>query len=211
MAAYEFDGPNTHGFDMDWVQDSGSTSLFCVDTPGYPANPINNTDTVSHKGSFAQWVEVKIGGMWYVCSACHMWHTILHAKSNATATGWVARPGKVNEIVEGMIPGFANDWNEDDPVPTVIGIEPATGVNTDPARITSVTGTNFVNGATVKLTKTGQADIVATSVAFVSATELTCTFNLTNKAVGQWNVVVQNMDNPTAGTLANGFTVTTPP
>ena len=90
--------------------------------------------------------------------------------------------------------------------PTVTGITPSSGQNTTSISITNLAGTGFLPGATVKLTKTGQSDIAATGVTVVSATQITCTFDLTGKIAGQWNVVVTNTDSQT-GTFTNGFTV----
>jgi hypothetical protein len=62
----------------------------------------------------------------------------------------------------------------------------------------------------VKLTKTGQSDIIASSTnAFTlnsSTTLASGTFPITGAATGAWNVVVTNPDGQT-GTLSNGFTV----
>lgn len=91
--------------------------------------------------------------------------------------------------------------------PTVAAITPRTGANTGSVSITNLAGTGFVSGATVKLTRSGQSDIVATSVNVVSATQITCSFNLTGKKTGLWNVVVTN-PSALSGTLANGFGVT---
>src|SRR5205823_1502041 len=54
---------------------------------------------------------------------------------------------------------------------------------------------------------TGQADITATAVTVVSDTKITCTFDLTGKKAGQWNVEVTNTNQMMPGTLNNGFTV----
>ncbi|MFC1993902.1 beta strand repeat-containing protein [Chloroflexota bacterium] len=93
--------------------------------------------------------------------------------------------------------------------PTVTSITPSTGVNTGSVSITDLAGTNFVDGATVKITKTGESDINATSVAWDSAIKLTCDFDLSGAATGLWNVVVTNPDTQ-YGTLHEGFTVTAP-
>jgi hypothetical protein len=90
--------------------------------------------------------------------------------------------------------------------PTVTSITPATGANTGTISITNLTGTSFVNGARVKLNRTGQLDIAATGVVWVSATKLTCNLSLAGAAPGTWNIVVTNPDNR-SGTLPNGFTV----
>ena len=95
------------------------------------------------------------------------------------------------------------------PAPTVTSITPNTGVNTTTISITNLAGTNFLAGATVKLNRTGYADIAGTSVNVVSPTQITCTFDLTNKIAGQWNVVVINPDGQEA-MLTNGFTITAP-
>jgi len=96
------------------------------------------------------------------------------------------------------------------PAPTVTGITPSSGVNTGTVHITNLAGTNFQSGATVKLTKSGQSDINATNVTVVSPSQITCDFDLTGAATGQWNVVVRNPDSQT-GQLDNGFTVNASP
>ncbi|MDO9325410.1 MAG: PGF-pre-PGF domain-containing protein, partial [Methanoregula sp.] len=90
--------------------------------------------------------------------------------------------------------------------PTVTAITPASGINTTTISITNLAGTNFAAGATVKLNRTGIADIPGTVVTVVSPTKITCTFDLTGTTAGEYNVVVTNSDNQ-AGMLVNGFTV----
>ncbi|MEP6569512.1 MAG: hypothetical protein ABJC10_07030 [Acidobacteriota bacterium] len=85
-------------------------------------------------------------------------------------------------------------------------ITPNTGG--DGGSVTStVYGTSIRSAATVRLTRTGQADIVGsnTSVA-ANGLSITTTFDLTGKALGLWNVVVTNPGNTTA-TLAAAFTI----
>jgi len=50
---------------------------------------------------------------------------------------------------------------------------------------------------------------MATNVVVVSATKITCTFDLSEKTPGQWDVVVTNPDGQSAS-LAGAFTITTP-
>ena len=69
-----------------------------------------------------------------------------------------------------------------------------------------ITGSNFQNGATVKLTRSSRADIVASPVVLRSSTEMQCFFNIPTDSRGSWNVVVTNTDG-TTGTLSNGFDV----
>ena len=91
--------------------------------------------------------------------------------------------------------------------PTVTGIEPSSGPNSGSTSITNLAGTGFLAGATAKLKRTGQSDITATSVAIVSSTKITCSFGLTGKKTGLWDVYVQNTD-LLSGTLTNGFGIT---
>jgi hypothetical protein len=91
--------------------------------------------------------------------------------------------------------------------PLVINsITPATGANTGSVTITNLAGTGFKAGASVKLTRSGYADIAATSVA-ISGSKITCKFPITGKAAGAWNVVVTNKDGH-KGTKYSGFKIT---
>jgi hypothetical protein len=101
---------------------------------------------------------------------------------------------------------LANGFTIKNPAPTITSIIPNTNVTGLPVNITSLTGTNFQIGATVKLMK-GSAIIQATNVVVVSATQVTCIFDLNEAAAGQWDVLVTNPDTQT-GTLPSGFTVT---
>jgi outer membrane protein OmpA-like peptidoglycan-associated protein len=99
------------------------------------------------------------------------------------------------------------------PSPTVISLSTNRGVNTDTIEL-AVAGANFNKSTFVKLTKTGESDILAENVTVVSKTELTCTLNLKGKTAGLWNVAVINIgtftkkEKPTI--LDNGFTIETP-
>ena len=63
-------------------------------------------------------------------------------------------------------------------------------------------------GSTVRLTRAGYSDIIATGVTVVSPTQITCSFNLLGAAAGTWNILVTNPDGKTSGTLT--FTVNSP-
>jgi hypothetical protein len=93
--------------------------------------------------------------------------------------------------------------------PAITGVTPASGTNNGPINITALSGTNFRSGAAVRLTQTGQPDVVATAVAVPSSGNITCTFDLTGKASGLWDVIVTNSDGQN-GTLTAGFKVETP-
>ncbi len=92
--------------------------------------------------------------------------------------------------------------------PAVSGILPSTAPNTGPVQVT-ISGTGFLSGATVKLTRAGQSDLTGTGVSVPSSSTLTCSFNLTGEAPGQWDVVATNTDGQ-SGTLAKGFAVVQP-
>lgn len=96
------------------------------------------------------------------------------------------------------------------PAPMVTAITPNKGANNGTVFISAINGTTFLPGATVQLTKSGQAPITATGVNVESMTRINCTFDLTGKAIGNWNVIVQNTDGKSGG-LASGFEVTPPP
>ena len=73
-------------------------------------------------------------------------------------------------------------------------IVPSEGYAGTSVAITDLSGGNFQSGATVQLAHSGST-INATSVVWVSATELTCTFVIPSTAVtGSWDVVVTNPD-----------------
>lgn len=99
------------------------------------------------------------------------------------------------------------------PNPTVISLSTNHGVNTGSIDL-KITGNNFHKSVFVKLTKTGEADIMAENLNLISKTELTCTLNLQGKTPGTWDVVVSNIgtitkkEKPTI--LANGFTIELP-
>src|SRR5882724_13255668 len=85
--------------------------------------------------------------------------------------------------------------------PTVGSVSPSSGTTAGGTAVT-ITGTNFVTGATVTLGGTA-----ATNVVVVSASQMTATTPA--HAAGAVNVVVTNPDTQN-GTLTNGFTYTSP-
>src|SRR5581483_7130793 len=65
--------------------------------------------------------------------------------------------------------------------PAITAITPASAdVNTSVS--VTITGSNFLDGMTVKLMKSGAADIVATNVQMTSATQLTAMFDFAGSA-----------------------------
>jgi hypothetical protein len=74
-----------------------------------------------------------------------------------------------------------------------------------------IAGSNFADGATVKLALSGKPDIVGTNVVVVDANTITADFDLTGAApgalVGTWDVVVTTC---ATGTLPGGFEIKPP-
>lgn len=92
--------------------------------------------------------------------------------------------------------------------PSITARSPITGNRGWPVTMT-ITGTNFVTGATTHLNRSGSADITGTSVSVISPTQITCTFDLKGAAAGAWNISVTNPDGRGASQL-NYFTVNSP-
>lgn len=91
--------------------------------------------------------------------------------------------------------------------PTITSISPATGVNIGVVSPISITGTNFMSGALVKLTKARHSDINCTGASVDSPTAISgVSCDLTGVPTGAWNVVVTTA----AGTATStgGFLVT---
>jgi PKD repeat protein len=95
------------------------------------------------------------------------------------------------------------------PAPVITSITPDSGYTDGPVQVTDLSGTGFQSGATVRLTRTGQPDIVATGVSVISSSKIACTFDLAGRAAGAWNIVVMNPDEQ-SGVLPQGFTVKNP-
>ena len=69
-----------------------------------------------------------------------------------------------------------------------------------------LTGTGLRSDTAVKLTRTGQSDIIASAVQLIGSS-LRCQVNLTGAAAGAWDVVATNPNSETS-TLPAAFTVT---
>jgi uncharacterized repeat protein (TIGR02059 family) len=87
-------------------------------------------------------------------------------------------------------------------VPTVSSVSASSGTSAGGTSIT-ITGTNFLAGATVTV-----GGVSCTNVTVVSATSITC--NTPAGSAGAQNIVVTNTD-AQAATLSSGFTYITPP
>jgi len=102
---------------------------------------------------------------------------------------------------------FAGQTHAQTPPPEIYSIDPArASYKSATVDITDLEGSYFADGMTVKLSKSGQSDIVATSVTILDDYMATCTFDIHNAAEGAWDVVATNPDGQSA-TLPGGFYV----
>jgi len=90
--------------------------------------------------------------------------------------------------------------------PTVTAIDPDEGIPDCTPEHVTVTGTNFVDGSSFYLQRTGEEDIVATDVVFIDSTTLEGDLNLAGAVPGLWDVVVEVSPGIT-GVLTDGFTI----
>jgi len=92
--------------------------------------------------------------------------------------------------------------------PGISGISPTTGGSNATVSAT-ISGDNFKNGATVKLSRPGYTAIYATGVSVSSATTIDCTFNLAKAEKGSYNLIVTNPDGQ-SDTKTGAFIITDP-
>ena len=91
--------------------------------------------------------------------------------------------------------------------PAIKNIIPDKGDAGTLVSVSSLTGSSFVTGTTVKLVHAGSTDIVATNVTILAPTSLTCTLPIPSSApAGTWDLVVTNPDGQ-SGTFTNLFSV----
>jgi hypothetical protein len=129
--------------------------------------------------------------------------TVVNA-TTITASTPAHAAGVVNIVVtnpDNQSATLASAFTYQLPAPTVSGVTPGVGVTTGGTGIT-ITGSNFVSGATVTV-----GGNVASGVIVVSGTSITA--STPAHAAGAVNIVVTNPDTQ-FGTLVNGFTYQLP-
>ena len=92
------------------------------------------------------------------------------------------------------------------PKPELTSTEPDSGLAYTVVSITDLAGTGFFGQVEVWLQMEGEADIQAVNEVVESATRVSCDFDLWDAPVGQWDVVVENLDLQ-RDTLFAGFRV----
>ena len=118
------------------------------------------------------------------------------AESAGTVNVTVTTPGGTSAI------STADQFTYQVPVPTVTAISPTSGSTAGGTKVT-ITGTNFVTGATVKF-----GSLTATAVTFNSVTSITATSPA--ESAGTVNVTVTTPVSTSATSTADQFTYITP-
>ena len=90
----------------------------------------------------------------------------------------------------------------------VTSVSPSSGYNSGIINISEIIGDGFLSGADVKLVYASTPDIKAKTVNRLSATKISCSFDLTGQKTGKWDLVVVNTDGST-GELKEGFEIMT--
>jgi hypothetical protein len=177
-------------------------------TNGYTYKaPPSVTAILPNTGSTAGGTNVTISGSNFVTGATvsiggvAATSVVVVSAGSITATTGAHAAGPVSVVVtnpDTQSGALANGFTYTAPLsaPTVTSVSPNKGTRSGGTSVT-VTGTNFVNGATVSF-----GGVPATSVTFVSATKLTAVTPA--HAQGSVSVAVTNPDGHT-GTLANGY------
>jgi hypothetical protein len=112
-------------------------------------------------------------------------------------SGWT---GQTNVTIRVMDPAGTSDTDSFQVTvlpsgpPVITSITPYICNNNEVAHITDLAGSNLHSGATVRLIKAGQSDILAANVAVVSASKITCDLDLRGACPGHWTVRVTNPD-----------------
>lgn len=105
------------------------------------------------------------------------------------------------------------------PTPTIISITPSSGVNTTNSTGYLIQGTDFVDGATVKLSTfpvfgraASENEITAENITFINSSVLMCDLPIKGASPGIWDVMVTNPGNgDETGVLPGGFIINGPP
>lgn len=128
--------------------------------------------------------------------------------------------GDIKDVASNIASGDTADNPSSGPVvvspqPTVTSIVPNSGKKGTTVNVSNLTGTGFLPGAEVRLEQ-GGTTIGATNVVVVSATKITCSFNLTDpqgqpaRPTGWYAVVVKNSDGQEGKLTPQGFQVNSP-
>jgi PKD repeat protein len=124
-----------------------------------------------------------------------------------------AQTGTWNVVVannDGQSATLAGSFTITYPAPTLSEVIPDSGLNSGPITITNLSGTGFLDGATVTLFRGGEPDIDANPVNIENPERISCTVDLTGAEPGLWSIRVTNPD-AQAAELPDAFTIVYPP
>ncbi len=182
----------------------------CAMAAGLPEGSVSVTNVSPNNGDVAGGTSVTITGTGFAGGATVTFGgtaatgvSVVNATSISCATP-AHTPGAVTVTVtntdtsgSSLPNGFT--YTTSVPAPSVSSVNPTSGPTTGGTSVT-ITGLNFVNGATVTF-----GGAAASGVSFGGSTSLTCT--TPSHAAGAVDVVVTNPDTQ-SGTLTSGFTYT---
>ena len=122
---------------------------------------------------------------------------------------WKAAPGAWDVVLtnpDGQSATLPGGVTIGDCVPAPVAISPASAENCDHLVDAAVTGSGFIRGTRLTLTRAGEPDIDGITVDYVSGGELRATFDLDGATPGLWSLVATNPDGQ-SNTLADALTI----
>ena len=162
------------------------------------------------RDNFKEYAVYKDNGVATRCSLRYKWFCVASAKKTGPANdAWILENSIPND--NKVVFGIHKDMTWDLGHPSVTGIDPNSGDNKNQYLFVTITGKGFAYGATVLLKK-GPTEIAALkdrSIVF-SPTKMTCYFDLYRNPVGEYTVIVKNLEDDKQGELVKGFTITEP-
>lgn len=176
----------------------------------YSANPAPTISTVvPNSGSTAGGTSVTINGSGFLTGATVTFggtsatNVTVQSGSAISATAPAHTSGATDVVVknpDNQVVTLSGGFTYTNPPPTITSVSPTSGSQNGGTSVT-ISGTGFVNGATVTFGGTAATvgTITATTIAVTTPTHI----------AGTVNVVVTNPDSQSA-TLTNGFTYTAP-
>jgi lysophospholipase L1-like esterase len=184
-----------NGTDFDLVGESGSYSLTGSTTQGQAKNTLVLTTPITAQAG--DYIGIGMSSNFMNIGMKLGSYTSKYKVGSDVTSGSVAESGFTSTAAALSIKYYDDDY--------LTSIAPSTSYN-DQSQSITIVGRGFQVGATVKLTKTGQTDVVATNVVVGSATSITADINLSGKATGLWTVVVTNPDT-SVSSFPSGFSV----
>ncbi len=183
----------------DWSPAAGA-NVFSIALAGhavYFSGSMGARAVAAADGSQSLWSTLVSNASTYPAYAVATSGSAVYVGGSSTNIGWRGHPC------------FAQ-FGDFEYAPVLDSISPHSGLDTSSTVSTSIHGNHFRDGAMVKLSRSGQSDIVATGLAVASEALITCVLNISGVLPGVWDVIVTNEDSK-SDTLVGGFTVLSAP